>query len=242
MNREADYKQLLKGALVELESLQQQLAESHSTRAEPIAVVGMGCRFPGGANSPEAFWRLLESGRDAVVEIPRERWDVDACFDPDVDHPGTTYTRHAALLDLHEVEAFDPQFFGIGPREAAGIDPQHRKLLEVCWEALEQAAIPADRLFGSAAGLFVGSCTDDYMQLVSSPDRPEQIEAYTSLGTSRSILAGRVAHVLGLQGPAIHLDTACSSARACAAASATSLSRARSTCSFRRCGRSVCAG
>jgi len=207
----ADYRRLMKDALVELESLQGQLAALRRAQSEPIAVVGVGCRFPGGADGPAAFWRVLRDGVDPVSEIPPERWRLDAFYDPDPEAPGKVYCRHAALLDQDAVERFDPDFFGIAPREAQRMDPQQRLLLEVCWEALEHAAVPADRARGSLTGLFVGSCTDDYLQLFNNLADPASVDGYSSLGTARSITAGRVSYLLGFEGPAVQLDTACSS-------------------------------
>lgn len=212
MSASGDYRQLIQQALSQLDELKRKLAASERARTEPIAVVGMGCRFPGSANSPDQFWELLRSGRDAVSEISAERWDVDAYYDPDPQLAGRVYTRRAALLDRRTIEDFDPQFFGIAPREAAAMDPQQRMLLEVCWESVEHAGISLDGLRGSATGLFVGMCTDDYLHLYNNLNAPERIDAYTSLGTARSIAVGRVSYLLGWEGPAIQLDTACSSA------------------------------
>ena len=205
------YRRLMTEALVELESLQAQLGRLRSAASEPIAVIGMGCRLPGGANDPEAFWSLLRDGVDAVGEIPAERWDIDAYYSADPSVPGTVYCRHAALLEQAVVERFSPEFFGIAPREAERMDPQQRMLLEVCWEALEDAALPTDRVRGSRTGVFVGSCTDDYLQLFNNLADPARIDGYSSLGTARCIAVGRIAYLLGLEGPAIQLDTACSS-------------------------------
>jgi len=207
----ADYRRLMKDALVELESLQGQVAALRRAKSEPIAVVGIGCRFPGGADSPAGFWRVLHEGIDTVREVPPERWPLDAFYNPDPEVPGKVYCRQAALLDQDAVERFDPDFFGIAPREAGRMDPQQRLLLEVCWEALEDAAVPVDRTRGSLTGLFVGSCTDDYLQLFNSLADPASVDGYSSLGTARSITVGRVSYLLGFEGPAVQLDTACSS-------------------------------
>jgi len=206
-----DYRRLMQEALLELESLQSQVDGLRRAQTEPIAIIGMGCRFPAGANHPEAFWRLLRDGVDAVREVPPDRWDVDAYYDPDADAPGKVYCRNAAMVDTALVEQFSPEFFGIAPREAERMDPQQRMLLEVCWEALENAAVPPERVRGSRTGLFVGSCTDDYLQLFNNLVDPARIDGYTSLGTARCITVGRVSYLLGLEGPAIQLDTACSS-------------------------------
>jgi acyl transferase domain-containing protein/NADPH:quinone reductase-like Zn-dependent oxidoreductase/acyl carrier protein len=209
--QDRDYAALMRQALAELESLQAKLDQLQRSRSEPIAIVGLGCRFPGRSHTPEAFWTLLQEGGDAVTEVPPQRWPVDAFYDADHDAPGKVYARHAALLDQAEVELFAAEFFGIAPREAQRMDPQQRILLEVCWQALEDAAQSPDRLPGSRTGVFVGSCTDDYLQMANNVFAAAEIDAYSSLGTSRSVIAGRVSYLLGLEGPAIHLDTACSS-------------------------------
>ena len=207
----SQYRQVMQEALVELESLHGQLDRLRRAASEPIAVIGMGCRFPLGANSPNAFWTLLRDGVDAVREIPAQRWDVDAFYAADPNLPGKVYCRNAALVDQAMVEQFSPEFFGIAPREAERMDPQQRMLLEVCWEALEDAALPAERIRASRTGVFVGSCTDDYLQLFNNLADPARIEGYTSLGTARCITVGRISYLLGLEGPAIQFDTACSS-------------------------------
>ncbi|MCB0167234.1 MAG: amino acid adenylation domain-containing protein, partial [Anaerolineae bacterium] len=182
---------------------------SEPTATEPIAIIGLACRLPGGVHNADTFWQLLTTGRDTVSEIPASRWPVDAYYDPNPDTPGKMYTRYGSFLDA--VDQFDPQFFGISPREAVGMDPQQRLLLEVCWEALEHAGLAADRLRGSQTGVFLGMCSDDYARLSVRPDNLSTINAYTSLGNTRSVAAGRLAYVLGLQGPTMQLDTACSS-------------------------------
>ncbi|HET9954840.1 MAG TPA: type I polyketide synthase, partial [Polyangiaceae bacterium] len=185
------------------------LEAERKRRTEPIAIVGIGCRFPGGAAGPRAFWKLLEQGVDATCPVPLERWDARALYDPDPNAPGKCYTQRGGFLD--QVSGFEPEFFGISPREAAGLDPQQRLLLEVTWEALEDAGIPADRLAGSATGVWVGLSLDDYARRCIPTGHLERIDAYTALGNARSVAAGRIAYVLGLHGPVLQLDTACSS-------------------------------
>jgi acyl transferase domain-containing protein/SAM-dependent methyltransferase/NAD(P)-dependent dehydrogenase (short-subunit alcohol dehydrogenase family)/acyl carrier protein len=174
---------------------------------EAIAIVGIGCRFPG-ADDPEAFWSLLASGRDPIGRVPPERWDADAWYDPDPDAPGRMWTREGGFLD--DVAGFDAQFFGIAPREVPSMDPQHRLLLEVSWEALERAGIVPAKLAGSRTGVFVGICGNEYVQVAQSGGA-ESIDAYFGVGYAMSAAAGRLAYTLGLQGPALSIDTACSS-------------------------------
>src|SRR5581483_1994312 len=198
----------LKQALLVLEEMQARLAESERAQTEPIAIIGMGCRFPG-AENPEAFWQLLERGGDAVREIPRSRWNLDEYYDADADRPGRMSTRWAGLLD--QVDLFDPEFFGISPREAAVMDPQQRLLLEVAWEALENAGqLPAARN-ASRTGVFVGITGDEYAQLFHRGGDLSQFNAYYASGIARSVAAGRISYILGIQGPNLSLDTACSS-------------------------------
>src|SRR3954454_12376086 len=143
-----------------IEQLEQKVAALESAAREPIAVIGVGCRFPGGPRTPEDFWRLLRGGGDGISVVPPDRWDVDAYYDPDPDRPGKMYTRWGGFLD--EVDQFDPLFFGIAPREAVSLDPQQRLLLEVSWEALERAGQAPDRLAGTPTGVFVGIMNNDY--------------------------------------------------------------------------------
>ncbi len=201
----------LKQAYLAIETLQTRLARAERAQREPIAVVGLGCRFPGGADTPESFWQLLVDGVDAVREVPPERWDVESFYDPDPETPGKSYTRWAGYLK-EPVEAFDPQFFGIAPREAAGMDPQQRLLLEVSWEALERAGIAPDRLGGSPTGVFVGIASNDYSNLHLKSGDLATLDSYYASGVAHSVASGRLSYVLGLQGPSVSLDTACSSA------------------------------
>jgi acyl transferase domain-containing protein len=190
-------------AYLAIERLEARLRAAEQAQNEPIAVIGLGCRFPGGANDPESYWNLLREGRDAVREIPADRWDADAFFDPDPEVPGRMYTRHAGFLD--RVDGFDAGFFGISPREATSLDPQQRLLLEVSWEALENAGVPADRLVRSRTGMFIGLMSVDYSRLLTASD------AYTATGNDFSFAAGRLSYALGLQGPCLTVATACSS-------------------------------
>ena len=194
-------------ALLTLE-LQQKLERQQQSASESIAVIGMACRFPGGATTPEAYWDLLKHGRDAISEIPPDRWDVDAYYDPDPDAAGKIATRWGGFLE--NIDQFDPYFFGIAPREAINMDPQQRMVLEVAWEAFERAGVAPDSLEKSRTGVFLGICNSDYFQLNASGDA-RRIDAYLASGSAASVASGRLSYLLGLQGPSISIDTACSS-------------------------------
>ena len=177
---------------------------------EPIAVVGLACRMPGGADSPDALWELLCSGRDAVSEVPAERWDIDAWYDAAPETSGKMYTRRGGFVD--GVDLFDAGFFGITAREAKRMDPQHRMLLETAWQALENAGLsPARSGAMTSGGVFVGIGSSDYLQGVIAKLPADQVDAWTGTGNAMAFAAGRLAFHLGLQGPAMALDTACSS-------------------------------
>ncbi|MCP4111298.1 MAG: polyketide synthase [Desulfobacteraceae bacterium] len=200
-----DYQSLLKNSYLELKKMRSELEAVERTRKEPIAVIGMGCRFPG-ADNPEAFWKLLSSGTDAITEVPPDRWDIDEYYDPDPETPGKMYTRYGGFLN--QVDKFDPQFFGISLREALSMDPQQRILLEVAWEALENAGQVQEKLNGSQTGVFIGATINDYAQrLIQSGN----LDVYFTTGSVFNAMAGRLSYVLGLRGPCMSLDTACSS-------------------------------
>ncbi|MDJ0903719.1 MAG: SDR family NAD(P)-dependent oxidoreductase [Xenococcus sp. MO_188.B8] len=197
-----------KHLLLALDEAVSKLEAVERFKSEPIAIIGMGCRFPG-ANNLEEFWQLLHDGVDTISEIPPQRWNPDLYYDPDPNTPGKMYIRHAGLLQ--QVDQFDPEFFGISPREALSIDPQHRLLLEVCWEALENAGVVPRQLVDSQTGVFLGIGQVDYARRQLTSGNHKLISAYDGTGNGLCFASGRLSHVLGLQGPNIAIDTACSS-------------------------------
>jgi acyl transferase domain-containing protein/aryl carrier-like protein len=180
-----------------------------SPATEPIAIIGIGCRFPGGANSPDAFWKMLCDGVDAITEIPPDRWNIKLFFESEQGAPGKTYAKWGGFID--GIDRFDAGFFGISPREAASMDPQQRLLLEASYEAIEDAGLRLESLAQSNTGVYVGISTTDYAQLQSTYDDQESIETHTTTGSVMSIAANRISYCFDLKGPSVAVDTACSS-------------------------------
>ncbi|NET25423.1 type I polyketide synthase [Okeania sp. SIO1I7] len=198
----------LERALKALNKAYSKLEKYENQSKEPIAIIGMGCRLPGGASTPEAFWELLQNGVDTITEVPPDRWPISKYYDSDPTTPGKIYTRYGAFVE--QIQEFDASFFGISPKEAIHLDPQQRLLLEVTWEALEHSATNPQKLMETQTGVFIGISSNDYFQNILSQGI-EKIDAYSGLGNGNSIASGRISYILGLKGPSLAVDTACSS-------------------------------
>ena len=203
----ADTRSVLRDALRAVSDMQEQVAAAERVRHEPIAIIGIGCRFPGGVDGPDSLWQLLLTRTDAIREVPASRWTREDYAALDPDEVRANAAHYGGFLD--GVDQFDPYFFGIAPREAITMDPQHRLVLEVCWEALERAGQAADRWRGSLTGVFVGITSNDYATHLRLTD-PSCLDVYSASGNVHNSAAGRVSYVLGLHGPSMAIDTACS--------------------------------
>ncbi|EJQ37437.1 hypothetical protein IEE_05223 [Bacillus cereus BAG5X1-1] len=200
------YLNLLKDSLQTIKKLKTDLEEQRKNK-EPIAVIGMGFRFPGGCQDPQRFWEFLANGSDGIVEVPIDRWCNESFYDPNPEVPGKIYLKEAGFLK-EDISEFDARFFGISPREAVEMDPQQRLLLEVSWEALERAGISATQIKGTQTGVFMGIIGSEYGSL---PRKSKEINPYRTTGSLNNIASGRISYFLGVHGPSISIDTACSS-------------------------------
>jgi acyl transferase domain-containing protein len=207
-----DRRAIITEALRKIDDLTARLEIAEKADVEPIAVVGMACRLPGGVSTPDDYWQLLHDGVSGVIRVPEDRWDADAYFSEDHTRPGTICNREGGFLTSWQPDEFDAEFFGISPREAVAMDPQQRLLLEVAWEALENAGVTPKAVRNSQTGIYVGLTTSDYYWLSTDGDmRPEDFDPYLPFGNASNFAAGRLSYFLGAHGPAVVLDTACSS-------------------------------
>ncbi|MBW4432007.1 MAG: amino acid adenylation domain-containing protein [Pelatocladus maniniholoensis HA4357-MV3] len=208
MAQNTDYKKLIATTLTKMEVMQARITELETRQSEPIAVIGMGCRFPGGINSPETYWNYCQAGLDAIVEVPKSRWDISNLYAQEVT-PGKMNTRYGGFLQ-EDITEFDARFFSISAREAISMDPQQRLLLEVTWEALENANLPPNNLASDRVGVFVGITSTDHAMTVYKSNY-EQIDSFFGTGNALSAAAGRLSYFLNLHGPCMSIDAACAS-------------------------------
>ncbi|MFD7908983.1 beta-ketoacyl synthase N-terminal-like domain-containing protein, partial [Kitasatospora sp. NPDC059747] len=208
MTNETKLREYLKRAIADGRQTQARLDEVEARAREPIAVVGMACRFPGGARSPEELWQMVADGRDTLSPLPADRgWDLDRLLGTGDGRPGKSHAGMGGFL--HDCAEFDPEFFGISPREALAMDPQQRLLLELAWEGFERGHLDVDALRGSRTGVFLGVMYSDYGGRLR--EAPEELEGYLGNGSAGSVASGRLSYTFGLTGPALTVDTACSS-------------------------------
>ncbi|KAA6211331.1 type I polyketide synthase [Streptomyces filamentosus] len=208
MENEEKLLDYLKRATADLREARRRLRDAERRENEPVAIVGMSCRFPGDVGSPDDLWTMVSRGRDGITGFPEDRgWDTEGLYDPEPGTPGRTYSRSGGFL--HDAADFDAEFFSMGPREALATDPQQRLLLEASWEAIERAGIDPSSLKGSQTGVFAGVMYHDYASRL--PVIPDELQGYIGNGNTGSVVSGRVAYALGLEGPAVSVDTACSS-------------------------------
>jgi len=206
-----DRRAIITEALRKIDDLTARLEIAEKADTEPIAVVGMACRLPGGVNTSAQYWQFLKDGASGVVRVPPERWDADAYYSDDHTRQGTICNREGGFLTSWQPDQFDAEFFGISPREAAAMDPQQRLLLEVAWEALENAGITPEAIRSTQTSVFVGLTTFDYSLIAAAMTQPEEADPYISFGNASNFAAGRLSYFLGVHGPAVVIDTACSS-------------------------------
>src|SRR5215207_7905 len=206
-----DRRAIITEALRKIDDLTARLEIAEKADTEPIAVVGIGCRLPGGVNNADEYWKLLQDGANGVIRVPMDRWDADEYYSDDHTVPGTICNREGGFLTSWQPDEFDAEFFSIAPREAAAMDPQQRLLLEVAWEALENAGINPRALRGTQTSVFVGMTTNDYYHSFAGKLRRQDIDPYVPFGNAPNFAAGRLSYFLGVRGPAVVSDTACSS-------------------------------
>ncbi len=205
----ANDRTLLRRALAAMDKMKGRIEQLERASSEPIAIIGMGCHFAGGAHGPDAFWRLVRDGVDGIRDTPEDRWDLARYYDPEPGVPGRMYTGRGGFLD--RVDGFDAEFFGISPREAQSMDPQQRIFLQICWEAIEDAGLSAQALEGSQTGVYAGIVNQDYAMMQMKDTAHGEMDTYFATGHPHCVVSGRVSYQLGLRGPTLSVDTACSS-------------------------------